>query len=1023
MIEKSEVLELKEKGTESFKSKDFKTALSFYKKALKGAETKETKLALHKNIAACYLKLDKHSEAVDSCTAALDLSPVDVKALYRRSQAHEKLGDVKNAFKDMANASRFDPNNKSAKKEAARLMQVVGSTIKAEQSSKGVSDDMVSKVFTSVNQETRKQALKNCVVLARENHGARHLMEKNAPEQFLPLLDDEDEDLRVHTLFLYSTLVEGSPARAKFVIALLKAKGQSAIDGIVQRGVVREVKALCRVYGMALGSLSENEDVTKANEDIVNIILLQLIAFIPHRKLSLPARAAAINSVMHSVKNSDIGLRFLHLNGVNAMLITAANSPSPLEEHRQMKKKKEAMDDSEVDGSSVSIRNIVSVCLQRIYETTKAKGLANEKLVQVCKEQIQFVDNDVMGNIPAVKALIAVLAATVDVGNQILEDKTKDVFPHLMALAKTNNAEAQCVAAEAISFASSDKKRARGILLEGGPILKTLYKADKDDVIRVRALCGLCKMASVGSGAKNLRSLNENTMIDLAKKLRPFLISTDYDEDTRKWASEGLAFLSLDADVKEFIISDENILKAVHKVCMGEDPMLQFSLANMLVNLTNSFDKPEKSAEHEELKKLGKFAGENIPEPHELDAAEFVLKRVDVLVKHKFVTALVALGKTESEAAKEQVARVLLAMTEDQKNRGVVVAQGGAKTLLTLTRNNTTKGSLKAAHALAKIAITNNPEIAFPGQRSLELVKPLVMLSREFDGLMMFESAMALTNLAGMNDTMRNKMFKEKAVQRLEDMMFDEDAMIRRAATEGLCNCFYSDKIFKEFATKEGHSFERLKLWILFSGVEQEDFDLPTCMAASGGLALLSQSKDVCERIVEENQGLQILKELLVCGEPGLQHRGLHIVRNMVEAGKDIAEKFTEKEMLVILTALFVTSTNDTVKQYTENILQQLVSFGFVESLESLCQNASQAAKDIQAAKLKAKEDAKARMVDEDEDEDGDEDENNESKDDDDSVDEIVLEKKPTETTDGEDDLVAPEALEELDGPKVEIIE
>ena len=37
-----------------------------------------------------------------------------------------------------------------------------------------------------------------------------------------------------------------------------------------------------------------------------------------------------------------------------------------------------------------------------------------------------------------------------------------------------------------------------------------------------------------------------------------------------------------------------------------------------------------------------------------------------------------------------------------------------------------------------------------------------------------------------------------------------------------------------------------------------------TARAAAGGLALLSNSPDVCQRIVEEKQGLTIIRELLV---------------------------------------------------------------------------------------------------------------------------------------------------------------
>lgn len=49
---------------------------------------------------------------------------------------------------------------------------------------------------------------------------------------------------------------------------------------------------------------------------------------------------------------------------------------------------------------------------------------------------------------------------------------------------------------------------------------------------------------------------------------------------------------------------------------------------------------------------------------------------------------------------------------------------------------------------------------------------------------------------------------------------------------------------------------------------------------------MLSSSLVVCERIRDERQGMQILKELLVCGEPELQFRGLYIVCHMMKASK-----------------------------------------------------------------------------------------------------------------------------------------
>lgn len=49
--------ELKEGGNTHFKAEEYKLASEMYKLALSRAERKEDKLPLHKNLAACYLKM------------------------------------------------------------------------------------------------------------------------------------------------------------------------------------------------------------------------------------------------------------------------------------------------------------------------------------------------------------------------------------------------------------------------------------------------------------------------------------------------------------------------------------------------------------------------------------------------------------------------------------------------------------------------------------------------------------------------------------------------------------------------------------------------------------------------------------------------------------------------------------------------------------------------------------------------------------------------------------------------------
>ena len=76
-----------------------------------------------------------------------------------------------------------------------------------------------------------------------------------------------------------------------------------------------------------------------------------------------------------------------------------------------------------------------------------------------------------------------------------------------------------------------------------------------------------------------------------------------------------------------------------------------------------------------------------------------------------------ALSKNDSKNIKELIARVLNAICKFPELRGIVVQQGGSKALLPLALEGTNKGKRHAAQALARIGISQDPAIAFPGQR------------------------------------------------------------------------------------------------------------------------------------------------------------------------------------------------------------------------------------------------------------------------------------------------------------------
>ncbi|KAH9738761.1 peptidyl-prolyl cis-trans isomerase FKBP65 [Citrus sinensis] len=65
--------------------------------------------------ATCKLKLEDYSEASSLCTKVLELEPLNVKALFRRSQAYLKTSELEKDEADIKRALTIDPNNRDVK--------------------------------------------------------------------------------------------------------------------------------------------------------------------------------------------------------------------------------------------------------------------------------------------------------------------------------------------------------------------------------------------------------------------------------------------------------------------------------------------------------------------------------------------------------------------------------------------------------------------------------------------------------------------------------------------------------------------------------------------------------------------------------------------------------------------------------------------------------------------------------------------------------------------------------------------
>ena len=74
----------------------------------------------------------------------------------------------------------------------------------------------------------------------------------------------------------------------------------------------------------------------------------------------------------------------------------------------------------------------------------------------------------------------------------------------------------------------------------------------------------------------------------------------------------------------------------------------------------------------------------------------------------------------------EVLAEIFCHVATVPSNRGKIMQAGALKSLVILTSINTDKGKNWAAHALAKIAISVDPHLAFHDQYATRVITPLM---------------------------------------------------------------------------------------------------------------------------------------------------------------------------------------------------------------------------------------------------------------------------------------------------------
>jgi len=909
-------VKLKEIGNEAYKKGDLDLALDAYTRAMDNAKKEKSRdedlAILYKNRAAVYIKNQEFQSAVVDCTKSLELVPNDLKALFRRCQANEALGQIEAAYNDARQVHNVDPKSKDIEPVLIRLHKAVSQKMTEMAQTSNKVKSMFDLVFDpSKESEKREKAADNLVYLARDKAGAEILFKEGSVQQIAKLMKiEKNHSIR---LSLIRCIGEISKKDREYVVTILANCGvpffleilntndeetlnassyviQLILDRLSDAHVIKKVKEMRKNPRMMTSDErkwcnkveNERSDLIRNSKEITSIFNV-LTSNCTSRTLTGEARDAIVGLIMKNCKVDELewAEKMLKTDAYERLMEVA----SEMTEYRH-ESSMEITDNT---------RTVVGVCMAFCYEAMYDDKRRNAICEHVDKFiQDKLLDPSMESKVRCTVAITTLLKNAVDLGmGQIAKE---GVIPMMLEMAKSDNYVMQVAASEALIAATAKKKDSSQILQQGIDVLKQLYKSSKNDHIKVRALVGMCKLGASSGHDASLRPFADGSTEKLAEACRRFLVNPGKDRDLRKWAAEGLSFLSLDADVKEKLVDDEAAIKALIELAKEGKQDCMYGIITLLVNLTNSYEKQEIMPE---MIELAKFAKHHIPQDHELDDLDFVDKRVFTLANSGITYALVALCKTESKNIKELISRVLNAICKNPELRGLVVQQGGSKALCSMALEGNEKGMRQASQALARIGITQDPSIAFPGQRAVDIVRPICqLLNSEYDGLENFEALMCLGNLAALNDSTRNRILKESDfVTQIESYMFEDHMMIRRAAVQCFTNLCVSPLHVKRCEGKN----DKIKYCVLLCG---DDSDIEVVRAAAGALAMVtSQSETCCRKVFDSIQWSECLLNLLSNPDLDIVLRGVVIVKNMITSGKDIAEKLIETQIMECLQA------------------------------------------------------------------------------------------------------------------------
>ncbi|KAF3219571.1 hypothetical protein TWF106_006991 [Orbilia oligospora] len=408
---------------------------------------------------------------------------------------------------------------------------------------------------------------------------------------------------------------------------------------------------------------------------------------------------------------------------------------------------------------------------------------------------------------------------------------------------------------------------------------------------------------------------------ELASTFKNLLSSSS--NASRQQSVEGLAYTSLTPSVKETLAGDSSTIKSLLSLLNpNTNTSIVFGVLTTIDNLTR-YTKPltEEQLKMAQLKNYANAtpSSKNPGEIPKLDQDSYVNKRCQSLLAAGVVPALVRLAKKTSPQATALTSSIILSLSKVSAHRGIMAQQGAVKLLLQIysslpaipTPSSSDPESTSSeshpessvhtitAHALSRLLISVNPSLAFSASVPINSsLPPLLNLIKSIhnstadsrDLLPLFEALLALTNLASTTDSIRSVIVK-KEFTIIEELLLHANDMIQRAAVELVCNLMVAPETVSLFV--EGpRSGNRLQMLL---AIAQAD-DVPSRLAASGALAMLTEWDAGVKKILEREGGVQRVLEVCEDEEDGVVFRGVVVVRNLVIVGGEDGSKKVKEE-------------------------------------------------------------------------------------------------------------------------------